>query len=132
MASALTAKLQLKPGTNLVLMNAPEGYADRLASALEGVTFDGARQAEAVLVFVAGLDEALDLAPKAFARVAVGGLAWIAYPKASSKDATDVNRDRLREALRPTGWRPVRQVALDDVWSAMRYRPEKDVGGSGS
>jgi hypothetical protein len=51
------------------------------------------------------------------------GLLWVAYPKGGAKIKTDVNRDRLWDALTGTGWRPVRQVALDDVWSAMRFRP---------
>ena len=31
---------------------------------------------------------------------------------------------------RPAGWRPVRQVALDETWSAMRFRPADRVGKS--
>jgi hypothetical protein len=26
-----------------------------------------------------------------------------------------------------TGWRPVSQIAIDEVWSALRFRPIKDV-----
>ena len=40
---------------------------------------------------------------------------------------TDLHRDSLWEALKPTGWRPVTQVAIDDVWSALRFRPEAEV-----
>jgi hypothetical protein len=49
-------------------------------------------------------------------------LAWVAYPK-SGQLGTDLNRDRLAAALKTEGIRPVRQVALDDVWSAPRFRP---------
>jgi hypothetical protein len=45
-----------------------------------------------------------------------------------SRLKTDVNRDGLWEPLKPTGWRPVRQIALDAVWSAIRFRPEESVG----
>lgn len=31
-------------------------------------------------------------------------------------------------ALERLGWRPVRQVALDEVWSAMRFRLADKVG----
>lgn len=50
-------------------------------------------------------------------------LLWIAYPKGSSQIKTDVNRDTLWKTIEPTGWRPVRQIVLDEVWSAMRFRP---------
>ena len=49
-------------------------------------------------------------------------LTWIAYPKAGQLE-TDLNRDILWELLDGKGVRPVRQVALDDTWSALRFRP---------
>jgi hypothetical protein len=30
--------------------------------------------------------------------------------------------------LKPTGWLAVRQIALDDFWSALRFRPAERVG----
>ena len=81
----------------------------------------------ALLLFVNTLEEARKLAPEAIRSAAENGLLWIAYPKGGSGMKTDVNRDRLWKALAGTGWRPVRQVALDDTWSAMRFRPEAQV-----
>ena len=49
-------------------------------------------------------------------------LAWVAYPKAGQLD-TDLNRDSLRELLGGHDIRPVRQVAIDTTWSALRFRP---------
>jgi hypothetical protein len=38
-------------------------------------------------------------------------------------------------AMEGTGWRPVSQIAIDEVWSALRFRPTEDVksrkGGTG-
>ncbi len=48
---------------------------------------------------------------------------WVAYPKANR---TDVNRDSLWPILAEYGMRPVSQVALDEVWSALRFRPRKE------
>lgn len=36
---------------------------------------------------------------------------------------TDLNRDVVWELLGDRGIRPVRQVSIDDVWSALRFRP---------
>jgi hypothetical protein len=36
---------------------------------------------------------------------------------------TEVNRDRLWKALETTGWRIVRPIALDEIWSAMHIHP---------
>jgi hypothetical protein len=42
-------------------------------------------------------------------------------PKAG-KLGTDLNRDRVRERVAEHGLATVRQVALDDVWSALRLK----------
>ena len=40
---------------------------------------------------------------------------------------TDINRDIIWRETQETGWRPVTQVALDETWSALRFRPTADV-----
>ena len=47
---------------------------------------------------------------------------WVAYPKANR---ADLNRDTLWPILAEHGLRPIGQVAVDAVWSAMRFRPNK-------
>ena len=49
-------------------------------------------------------------------------------PKRSAKVATDLTRDHGWEAFAKAGWRPVTQVSVDDVWSALRFRPLAEVG----
>jgi phage-related baseplate assembly protein len=49
-------------------------------------------------------------------------LAWIAYPKARQL-GTGLNRDSLAATLAARGVQPVRQVSIDDTWSALRFRP---------
>ena len=46
-------------------------------------------------------------------------LAWIAYPKGGQL-GTDLNRDRLWEAVEGKGVRP---VSINGTWSALRFRP---------
>jgi hypothetical protein len=82
---------------------------------------------DAALLFVNNMAETDLYFLNATKNVIPGGLLWLAYPKKSSKIKTDVNRDILWEALKPTGWRPVRMISLDDTWSVMRMRPEVDV-----
>lgn len=130
MTTSLSQKLQFKAGQRLRVLNAPRGYAARLAEEMPdiAVTEGGNDEIDAVLLFVNSLEEAMRLAPAAIGAVRRGGLLWMAYPKGSSKVKTDVNRDRLWEAVKPLGWLAIRQIALDDVWSAMRFRPAELVG----
>lgn len=48
---------------------------------------------------------------------------WVAYPKANR---TDINRDTIWPILSGYGMRPNSQVAIDDIWSALRFRMLKD------
>ncbi len=50
------------------------------------------------------------------------GILWIAYPKGNK---TDINRDSLWKIASPFGLVPNGQIAVDDVWSALRFRPLK-------
>ncbi len=51
---------------------------------------------------------------------------WFVYPKKTSKKYTsDLSRDVLWEALAVLGIRPVRQIAVDEDWSALRFRAGK-------
>jgi hypothetical protein len=55
-------------------------------------------------------------------RLTETGALWVAYPKGKR---ADINRDSLWPILAGYGMRPIGQVAVDDVWSAMRFRPLK-------
>ena len=124
MPASLAQKLQIKSG-KLIVMNAPQGYAEQLAQELKDLTVStrAAGRAEAVLLFVNSLAEVDTLTTKAGKLVKPEGMLWIAYAKGTSKVKTDVNRDKLWAAVQPIGWQPVRQIALDEVWSAMRFKP---------
>ena len=47
---------------------------------------------------------------------------WIAYPKGNR---TDVNRDSLWPIVADFDMRPNGQVAIDDRWSALRFRSNR-------
>ena len=124
MPTSLAQKLQIKSG-KLIVLNAPKGYAEQLSQELKDLTVStrATGQAEAVMLFVNSLAEAEKFTPKAGKLVKPGGMLWIAYAKGSAKVKTDVNRDKLWAATEPIGWQPIRQIALDEVWSAMRFKP---------
>ena len=44
-------------------------------------------------------------------------------PGAAGQLGTDLNRDVLAALLTGQGVQPVRQVAIDGTWSALRFRP---------
>jgi hypothetical protein len=85
----------------------------------EGVTAVGPPDsADVVVAFVRTRAELATLAAPAIEAARRDQLAWIAYPKAG-KLGTDLNRNTLCEPLAGQGVQPVRQVAIDEVWSAL-------------
>jgi hypothetical protein len=126
----LAEKLLLKGDQRALVACMPEGYLAKLGEAGKKADTEPGPDMEYdfVQVFVKNREELDDCLPKALLAVDFGGLLWICYPKQSSGVETDLDRDKLGKLMEPTGWRPVSQVAIDEVWSAMRFRPEQQVG----
>jgi hypothetical protein len=114
----LAAKLQLKADQKLLCVSRPDSLELGLDAARHA---SGKDRQSALLVFVA--DRAsLDARRTTIADAALGErLTWVAYPKAGQL-GTDLNRDRVAEHLSGCGIGPVRQIAIDEVWSALRFR----------
>ena len=116
-------KLGLKPGMSLAMVG-PAGKAtpaDVVIELPDGVRLVDRGRADRVLRFVV---KAADLA-RAFAdaeaRVAEGGTMWLAYPK-GGKLGTDISRDQLAYGAPSKEWAPISLVAIDEIWSAIRFR----------
>ncbi|MGE5226948.1 MAG: hypothetical protein ACM3OO_08740 [Planctomycetaceae bacterium] len=127
--ASLPAKLQIKPGHRVRLVAAPDGAAALLQPLPEDVrlTARGAGPFDVVVLFAkdrAALDRGI---AGAIAVTRRGGVLWVAYPKKGSPLEGDLSRDAVWRALKPTGWTPVAQVAIDDTWSALRFRPLGEV-----
>jgi hypothetical protein len=129
MAAPLAKRMQVKPGQTILAFNAPEDYAERLGELPEGarlVTRGDPARADHVHVFVRDSDDLRRLGQKAIAGVHGGAVTWIAYPKKTSRVETDMTRDRGWDAV--TGEiDAVSQVAVDDTWSALRFKAVADV-----
>lgn len=123
--AGLIKKLGIKAGQRVVVINAPEGYLARLEPLPEGVERAETPEGTFDVVHLFARDRAGLAAhgPVALGAVKPDGLLWISYPKQSSRIATDINRDAGWDVLNAAGYRPVTQIAIDDVWSALRFRP---------
>ena len=119
-------KLNLKDHSRILVLNSPESFEPELA-ALHGVTvlrkLQGLDEIGFSLAFVTTQPEVEALA-KAIAKLAKGdAVVWFAYPKGSSKKYTsEINRDTGWQVIGKEGFEPVRMVAIDEDWSAVRFR----------
>lgn len=119
-------KLNLKDQTELVILNAPEGFDEELGP-LENITIlhshKAAQKIPLVLIFTTKQSQ-VDKAAKAIVpKLAGDAVVWFAYPKGTSKKyKCEFNRDSGWAVLGEMGLEPVRQVAIDEDWSALRFR----------
>ncbi|HYW50009.1 MAG TPA: hypothetical protein VE861_05350 [Gemmatimonadaceae bacterium] len=124
--SALFRKLNLKDHDMVVILNAPPSFESELAQ-LEGVTVARTVPTTGAVGFGIGFavtQKELDAQAGAMAAAADSdAVLWIAYPKQSSKRyRCEFNRDTGWTVFAAADFEPVRMVAIDDDWSALRFR----------
>jgi hypothetical protein len=116
-------KLGIKPGATVYPINAPDDYASLVGGLPDGAQLTKKRPADVVHAFASSRAELTTHGRAAVDAARPGGLVWISYPKGGR---SELKRDLLWDAV--PGWRPVTQIAVDEHWSAMRFRPEAEVG----
>lgn len=117
---SIASKLQIKPGQSVCVIGRPQDATLDLGQQPE-LAQDPTRS-DAVIVYCTTSADLDRLSEPLLAAARRDALTWVAYPKAGQL-GTDLNRDTLAALLRLRGVRPVRQIAIDDVWSALRFRP---------
>src|SRR6185437_13350577 len=125
MAMPTFAKLNLKDQTEIVVLNAPASFESEL-KALKDVSVRRDAKGGDIdfsLAFVTTQKEVDSLGPQVAKKAKGDAVVWFAYPKGSSKKYTSqINRDNGWAVLGKAGFEPVRMVAIDEDWSAVRFR----------
>jgi hypothetical protein len=122
----LFKKLNLGTHSPILILDPPDSWLAEL-DRLSSVTIArkaGANRSFGFLLGFAVMQADLDRISSVFAKSASGdAIVWLAYPKATSKRyRCQFNRDTGWHVLGQAGFEPVRQVAIDQDWSAMRFR----------
>ncbi|HEV3496803.1 MAG TPA: hypothetical protein VHA34_10675 [Actinomycetes bacterium] len=118
-ARSVAEKLLINPDTTL--WSSDDARLELVEPLPAGVRrVDRPEQATTALVFADDAASLRDLLATHQERLARPDILWVAYPKGNR---TDINRDSLWPILSELGLRPVTQVSIDQVWSALRFRP---------
>jgi hypothetical protein len=125
-AAGVWGKLNLKDHDEIVVLNAPDSFKGELAALADvkvRTRIAGTPKASFALAFGTKQTE-VDAFAAALDKLADGDvIVWFAYPKGSSKRYTcEFNRDNGFMAIGAKGFEPVRMVAIDEDWSAVRFR----------
>lgn len=120
----LFKKLNLAAQTTIHVLDAPSSFEPEL-SALEGRAIERAISGTSEFAMAFVVTEAqLRAASRTLAKACTGdAVLWMVYPKGTSKKyRCEFSRDSGWPTLAAAGFEPVRMVAVDDDWSALRFR----------
>ena len=125
----LFKKLNLATTRVVHVLNAPSSFEGEL-EALAGV--DVKRVVTGKVAFAIAFVKTLAEVERASAELTGSAqddaVLWMVYPKGTSKRYTcEFNRDTGWKSLGQAGYEPVRQVAIDEDWSALRFRKAEHI-----
>ncbi len=122
---SLFEKLQLKDEKNLLIQGLPSAIEKQFAKltyAKNVTPLLKTKKVDFVLLFALSQCQLNNVLKEVFPALHEDSKLWVAYPKTTSKIVSDLNRDCSWELLTGNGYESVRQVALDHVWSAIRFK----------
>jgi hypothetical protein len=125
MSQTLLEKLQLKDEKNLLIQGLPSAIEKqfvKLAFAKNLTPLLKSRMIDFALVFAVNEQQLGNIVREVLPALQPDGKFWVAYPKIGSKISTSLNRNCSWECITGRGYESVRQVALDHVWTAIRFR----------
>lgn len=127
---SLCQKLQLKAPCHLLLLNAPAHLQNKFeqdgCTTTASATTNAQDKYDVVQLFVTSKAELDILALQAIRALKAGGILWIAYPKKTSGIKSDLTRDHGWATIKELGYEGVRQIAIDDTWSSLRFKHETE------
>lgn len=123
----LLKKLNYKGQKDIFLLNSPKEFIPKklvmseLANLREAV--ENNDTIDFALIFVKSEEEISHYSELVLPKIQDDGIVWFVYPKKSSKKyKVSISRDIGWEIVGNYNFEPVRQISIDDDWSALRFR----------
>lgn len=128
----LFKKMNFKEQEAIYTINAPDSFLPELKEMAKltvvKTNLKGAKQLPFFIGFVTKQKEVDELAKVIGTLVQADEVIWFAYPKGTSKRyACEFNRDTGWKELGKLGFEGVRMVAIDEDWSALRFRRAENI-----
>ncbi len=125
----LAKKFQVKPNSRWLLHNAPANFLDLLQPLPDGaeIAFNTDGDFTGILLYVTDSGELTAELNLVAPLLKDDTLLWIIYPKKTSKIKTDLEMMSSWNAPAIYGLRPVASAAVNETWTALRFRPEDKV-----
>jgi len=127
--NALAKKLQIKPNSRWLLHNAPANFLDSLLPLPNHaeIVFNTTGNFNGILLFITNSHELTSELKVIIPVLNDGAVFWIIYPKKTSKIATDLEMMSSWTEPAVYGLRPVASAAINETWTALRFRQQDKV-----
>lgn len=128
----LFKKLNYKNTPEIGVFNAPVSF-DMELQLMKGeaklvTTLAGIKDGSFLMAFATTQKELDYWSKELVNKLVEDGILWFCYPKGTSKKYTcEFNRDTGWNVLTQLGFEPVRAVAIDADWSALRFRKPANI-----
>lgn len=126
----LLEKLQLKDEKTILIQGLPSSIEKQFAKltyAKNVTPLLKSKKVDFALVFALSQHQLNNVLKEVFPALNGDTKLWVAYPKTASKIVSDLNRDCSWEILTSREYESVRQVTLDHVWTAMRFKKTENI-----
>jgi len=133
MSQTLFEKLQLNDDKNILIQGLPstiEKQFSKISFSKNVTQLLKSRKIDFALVFALNSNHLNKILEELCPAIHDETKLWIAFPKQTSKIASDLNRNSSWNCMTERGFEPTDEVVLDYVWSAQRF--EKPVCESSS
>jgi hypothetical protein len=119
----LQKKLGIKENTTIFIVNAPKQYFDWISPLPEKTQIKARLSPELdfIHVFVFSKKDFESEFRRCKKNLKKDGMLWVSWPKKSSKVATDLDENIIREFGLKNGLVDVKVCAVDEIWSGLKF-----------
>ena len=118
----LVKKLGIKPGANIVFLNAPSGYVNELDLPSDvTLNSESGKPIDFAQLFVKDSRELERKFSQYAKRLNAAGMLWVSWPKKSSGVSTDLSENVVRDIGLAAGLVDVKICAVNEVWSGLKF-----------
>ncbi len=119
----LPKKLGIKEGARVCLHDLPSDVRSELKECLSHceILSGGNKEADFMMLFSKSKKELSSKFRSMAKHLAPAGMLWISWPKKSSRVATDLSEDVVRQIGLASGFVDVKVCAVTQVWSGLKF-----------
>lgn len=127
-SQSLTEKLELRDEKNVLIQGLPSSIEKqfmKLSFSKNLTPLLKTRKIDFALVFAVSQKQLKEILADVVPAMQVNAKLWVAYPKITSKITSDLTRETNWDIISHHGFQGEHSIALDNVWTAVRFRKHR-------